>query len=440
MDGSESLVARDRGTARPARLAPDRREPTLLGYELVIRTSPDGKLASQVIHEAHVIAERLAGIEGLPYGRIDVETTGRPFELRISIRSDDPWKEPIWHPALAGDSPHAALMPVPASIRQPLVLGIDPETGEPLALNLWDKRGAKVVQVLAKKDGGKTTLLDTLTERITACPDARLLQVNLSKALEDGWWAPLAEASALDGDMARALAILQFGYDVIRERPRGGRQTRVHQSAPAEPLFVLKIDEIDAVARDENAKRLLGLIASKCRSEGVALVLGGQRATVQWTGGGDVRANADIAVWGKFVRGVEKNHVAGAEANLPDMGEYGGGHPGVFGICELPYNGSYQQGRTFYWGEEAPALQRLVAARAAARVPYVLESALAALEGTWAQITGAAPVTPAPRERSREHPGPGSGLRERLARARALNQDHPAPVRQHRPVPACHRR
>ncbi|HEV2253215.1 MAG TPA: hypothetical protein VGS06_08480 [Streptosporangiaceae bacterium] len=77
-------MARDRGTARPARLAPDRREPTLLGYELVIRTSPDGKLASQVIHEAHVIAERLAGIEGLPYGRIDVETTGRPFELRIS--------------------------------------------------------------------------------------------------------------------------------------------------------------------------------------------------------------------------------------------------------------------------------------------------------------------------------------------------------------------
>jgi DNA-binding transcriptional ArsR family regulator len=399
---------------------------TLLGEELFIRTSPDGKLASQVIHDAAHIAERLAGILGLPYGRIDVDQTGTPFELRISIRSDDPWKEPIWHPALAGDSPHAELMPVPASIRQPLVLGIDPETGEPLTLKLWDKRGAKVVQVLAKKDGGKTTLFDTLTERITACPDARLLQVNLSKALEDGWWAPLAEANALDGDMQRALLILQFAYDAIRQRPRGGRETRVHQPTPAEPLFVLKIDEIDAVAGNQEAKRLLGLIASKCRSEGVALVLGGQRATVQWTGGSDVRANADIAVWGKFVRGSEKNHVAGAEANLPDMGEYGGGHPGVFGICELPFNGSCQKGRTFYWGEEAPGLQRLVAERAATRAPYVLEPALATLEGTWAQITGAAPVTPASQEHPQEQPG--NAIRERLAKVHAANEERPLPA------------
>jgi DNA-binding transcriptional ArsR family regulator len=409
--------------------------PTLLGEELYIRTSPDGKLASQVIHEAHVIAERLAGIEGLPYGRIDVETTGRPFELRLSIRSDDPWKEPVWHPLLVSDSPYAALMPVPATITRPLVLGIDPETGEPLTLKLWDKRGAKVVQVLAKKDGGKTTLLDTLTERITACTDARLLQINLSKALEDGWWSRLAEANALDGDMVKALLILQFSYDAIRERPRGGRSARVHQPTAEEPLFVVKIDEIDAVARDERAKKLLGLIASKCRSEGWALVTGGQRATVQWTGGSDVRANADIVVWGKFVRGAEKNHVAGAEANLPDMGEYGAGHPGVFGICELPYNGSYQKGRTFYWGEDGDAVQRLVEGRLAVREPYALEPALAVLADTWAQVTGAAPVTPAPQERSREHPGPGSGLRERLARARALNEEHPAPVRHHRPVP-----
>jgi DNA segregation ATPase FtsK/SpoIIIE-like protein len=41
------------------------------------------------------------------------------------------------------------------------------------------------------------------------------------------------------------------------------------------------IDEVDAVASDPECKALLAKIASKCRSEGVALIIAGQRATVQ---------------------------------------------------------------------------------------------------------------------------------------------------------------
>ena len=96
--------------------------------------------------------------------------------------------------------------------------------------------------------------------------------------------------------------ILQFTADLITIRPRRDWATRVHQPTPQAPLCVLLIDEVDAVAGIPEAKVLLQRISSKCRSEGVALILAGQRNTAQWTGGGDVQANVDVAIWGKFAR------------------------------------------------------------------------------------------------------------------------------------------
>ena len=79
-----------------------------------------------------------------------------------------------------------------------------PRPATPLPLTLWDEdEGGKVVSVAAKKGSGKTVLLNCITERITACPDARLIQVNLSKAREDRRWAPLAIANALGMDASR---------------------------------------------------------------------------------------------------------------------------------------------------------------------------------------------------------------------------------------------
>jgi hypothetical protein len=356
-------------------------------------TRGTGKRASQI--SARDVAERLGELEQIPAGRIDVTTDAIPGRLRITVRRRDPWARPVMHPAASGEldsaSPYARYTPCPATICEPLTIGADPETGQPLQVSLWDKSGGKVVQITAKKDGGKTTLLDSLTERVTACADAVLLQINLSKALEDSWWAPVAAASALDRELAKARRILAFVHDVIRERPRGGRATRVHQPTPEQPLFVVKIDEFDAVAADPVCRQLLERIDSKCRSEGVALVKAGQRATAAWSGGGSAQANTDIAIWGKFARGRERGHVAGQEADLPDMGSYGESHSGVFAVAELPYTCHHVRGRTFYWGEEGPGLQRLVAARAAARRPYVLEPALSRLAGAWAKITAPAP-------------------------------------------------
>ena len=44
----------------------------------------------------------------------------------------------------------------------------------------------------------------------------------------------------------------------------------------------------------------------------VSLILAGQRATQQWTGGGGVRANLSLAVTGRMARDSETRHVSGA--------------------------------------------------------------------------------------------------------------------------------
>jgi hypothetical protein len=372
-----------------------RYEETYLGDRRLIDTRGTSKRAS-ALATAH-LAEHLAEIEGLPKGRVDVYPDAIAGRLWIDTRRIDPWRRPAMHPAASGQLDPAAefaqFTPPKATIREPVTIGIDPDTGAPLQVKLWDPRdGAKVITVIAKKGGGKTVLLDNLTERITACDDAVLIQINLSKALEDRWWEALAAASALDGAANLALMILNFIDQAITHRPRGGRTTRVHQPTPDAPLYVLKLDEIDRLASIPEAKQLLQLITSKCRSEGVTVIMAGQRGTAQWTGGGDVQSQVDIAIYGKFARDSrERGHVAGAEANLPSMSEYGEGHPGVFGVTDLPPEGEVDKGRTFYWGESSAGIQRLIAARARTRRPLrQLEPALRALQPLWDAITSAA--------------------------------------------------
>jgi hypothetical protein len=370
-------------------------EETYLGDRRLVDTRGTNKRAS-ALATAH-LAEHLAEIEGLPKGRVDAYPDAIAGRLWIDTRRIDPWRRPAMHPAASGQLDPAAefaqFTPPRATIREPVAIGVDPDTGAPLQVRLWDPRdGAKVITVIAKKGGGKTVLLDNLTERITACDDAVLIQVNLSKALEDRWWQLLAAASALDGEASKALMILSFIDQLITHRPRGGRTTRVHQPTPDAPLYVLKLDEIDRLASIPDAKALLQLITSKCRSEGVTLIMAGQRGTAQWTGGGDVQSQVDIAIYGKFARDSrERGHVAGADANLPSMSEYGEGHPGVFGVTDLPPEGEVDKGRTFYWGESSAGIQRLIAARAATRRPLRrLEPALRALQPLWDAITSAA--------------------------------------------------
>jgi hypothetical protein len=378
------------------------------GETWLIDTYSTGRLASQI--DCRQLDQRLAGERGDRINRVEVTADPEwPYRLRILFREDDPWKggSPdafIWHPWASGgydpSAPFADLVPPGATIRDPVVIGADPELGTPLQVPLWDGNGAKRVLVIAASGQGKSMLLDDIRERVTACEDARLIQVNLSKGVEDAWWQPLTEASALASDPnppAKAQAIIDFATAAVKARPNaparktGGR--RSHQPTPDEPLFVFVIDEYDVVAQDPARKAAVETLASKCRSEGWALVLATQRPVGAWVST-SLKANLTNLVWSKMRAG-DMRHAAGNEKfELPDMGAYGGGNAGIFGVCEHPtYPGMpYLRGRTFFWGDESPGLTRLIAARAAGRRPYVLEPALAPLAGQWAQITGAAPL------------------------------------------------
>ena len=355
---------------------------------MLIDTRGTGRRASQV--SGRDVAERLGELEMIPAGRIDVTTDRIPGRLWIRVRRKDPWASPLTHPAIDPASPFARLTETPSSIRKPLVIGVDPETGEPLRLTIWDAdEGGKVVGIFAKKGSGKTVLLNCITERITACPDAQLLQVNLGKHREDRRWAPLAAANALGRDHGgRARYLLQWVLLAIEERSKGGEDARVTPT-PETPLLVVKIDEVDQVAADPVCRDLLSKIASKCRSEGVALIFAGQRATAQWMGGADLRANVDIAVLGRFARAGEARKATGEEVDLPDMGEYGEGRPGVFLITELGGGGGYERGRVFNLHDPGD-IDAVVARRAAVRRPYVPEPALARLGELWAKVIGSA--------------------------------------------------
>ncbi len=220
-----------------------------------------------------------------------------------------------------------------------------------MLLVLMDEKGAHRVLVLVLSGAGKSTILNTITERITACADAELLQINLAKATEDKWWEAIAAASALtDANRDKALKILDFIHDICkngRPRPMGYDN---HEPTPGEPALVLKIDEVDTTADDEDRKHQLGIIASKCRSEGVILIIGSQRPQDVYVGGGMVRSNLTDIAWGTL-RSNDLSQASGGLAALPDMNAYGKGVSGVFGVAQFPMRegAPVTWGRAFFW-------------------------------------------------------------------------------------------
>src|SRR5208282_710109 len=102
------------------------------------------------------------------------------------------------------------------------------------------------------------------------------------------------------------------------------------------------------------------------------------------------RANVDIAVLGRFARAAEARKATGEEFDMPDMGAYGEGHPGVFLVTELGGGGGYDRGRVFKLSEPEQ-LDRIVAGRLARQRPYIPEPGFARMAKLWAQITGALP-------------------------------------------------
>lgn len=325
---------------------------------------------------------------------------------------------PVTHPALDPGSPYEDWFPERRSIRQPIPVGVVPETGEPMELVLFDEEGGKAVGVYSMTGGGKANMLDDIREWITACDDAILVQLNAAGSGDERTWEPLAAVTAagLQADdprvRQRIIGALQWVRHLIGERAETAARTgeSVFQPTRQDPAVVVMIDEIDETGNIEGASKLLEFLASKQRKSAVCLILAGQRAVVTWTGGSGVRVNLSTVVYGMLARESEARHAVGAENELPDISEYSRGEAGYFGVWSVRQKRLLQRGRTFYIGKLRDQ-QQIIARRDPAARP-VLEGA--------GEITETAPAAP-------EELG-GSALRERLAQVRELNEGRPFPA------------
>ena len=177
---------------------------------------------------------------------MDISTTEYPGQLVIGIRRVDPSvKGIVYHPLTtpwpsAQPSPYAGWFPAAATIRDPVPVGIIPETGEPMTLTLFDEIGAKAIGVHGATGSGKSTLLNDVRERVTAMGDAALVQLNGAHMGDELTWEPLAAATACgpaasDEEVRdKILAVLEWAQHLVTERSATLAQTG-HTRVPADP-------------------------------------------------------------------------------------------------------------------------------------------------------------------------------------------------------------
>ncbi|WP_219471274.1 winged helix-turn-helix domain-containing protein [Nonomuraea rhizosphaerae] len=305
-------------------------EPTRLGERVLLNTKSTGKRASQFTGRA--LEERIAEDFDVATARIRVSIAGLPAgQLSISVQLIDPWATPIPHPALDPDA--EITLPEVADATEPLVIGMDPETGEPLTVTVWAEDGAKHTYILAINGGGKSVTLNCILERLTAAFNCVVWGINLSKAQEMRRWRPALDLSACGpDDRKKARLMLKMARKLIVYRGAQPRDTANLIPSARRKLLVLAIDEIDEFTKtpdgsiDMGVVEDLGKCASKGRSEAVALIVAGQRNTQSHGGSTDVVTQMTNYV---VLKGVSSNDLMRMGIPVPDMGEYGGGNPGV---------------------------------------------------------------------------------------------------------------
>jgi hypothetical protein len=295
--------------------------PNNIGLTWIIDTHKTGQLASQI--NCRAVAERLAGelshrrnypalTAGLdsgwiPKGRVEAKADPTYSDrIVIMVRNGDPWAHPVMYPRLAKDSPYAAYTPLPASIRNPIAIGTEPETGAVFPLVAYDAEdGGKQIAVLGAPGAGKSILFAAVAAGVTACPDAALLQVNIYKPQTDAVWAPAAAATAT-GDPDSAIAILAFASAVIALRSDAQRGTShpdydLHLPTATAPAYFLKIDEAKALGRVPGAVALVEHIMQAGRSEAVSTMLALHRSVADYFGNANIRALTRPSSPGRFL-------------------------------------------------------------------------------------------------------------------------------------------
>jgi hypothetical protein len=327
------------------------RENTRLGERVTVNIKGTGKRASAFANGD--VATRIAEYYRIPKSRVSIREVPRDAVLiAITIRRRDPWAKPIKHPLL--DAEPEITLPVPNDITVgPLIVGQDPETGDPLELPVWDEDGARRTMVVAALGGGKTVLLNNAFERITACDNALAIGVDLTKAKDLREWrkggaVPIAACGP--EEVGKAALILKAMHMAIDYRAAHNRAS-VFQPGENRPAIIGVLDEIDGLVGGNSAAALaarehLTYIVSKGRSESIGVIIVGQRGTAKWLGGADLRALLEQIVLLKVNRPNEVSlATGGVNLTLPDMTTYGEGKAGVAVICGM--DGTHAAGRTF---------------------------------------------------------------------------------------------
>ncbi|WP_068925065.1 AAA family ATPase [Planobispora rosea] len=377
---------------------------TRLGERFEVATRGTGRRASQLAGPD--LEERIAEVEALPASRVKTRPAVIAGRLIISIRYKDPWAQALPHPLL-DPTPEIVLPPV-ADAREPLIVGMDPESGRPLQIVLWDEEGAKRVIIVAMPGSGKTTTLNNVLERLTAADNAFPIGINVSKAKELRRWRPALGASACGArERVRALRLLELAHHVIdyRGAQEDGDEATV-EPTPDVPLVPIVIDEMDTLlSYNDNigqaTRREAAFVMNRGRSEGVPVVLVGTRGTAAYTGGGDIRSMVDQVVMGKVNRRSEMQHAAGELGlTLPDMARYGEGKAGVLLVTDM--GGHWSTGRGWKTDKLTDIDRLIVGRRPAALEPglmaYLIEQMGAELV---ADLLSPVPAAAPPARRTR---------------------------------------
>ena len=320
---------------------------TRLGEQFELDTRGTGRRASQLVGGG--IEEKIAEEEMLPTSRVKVRTGAIAGRLLVSVRYKDPWAEDLPHPLL--DAAPEIPLPQLADVRDPIIIGMDPETGRPLALCLWEEDGAKRIVIVALPGAGKSVTLNNIYERLTAADNAWPIGINVSKAKELRRWRPVLGASACGPhERVKALHLLEMAGHVIDYRGSldDAEEATVEPTADAKlvPVIVDEMDELLAHTDHLGAatRKAWAYLMSKGRSEGVPAVLVGTRGTASYMGGGNSRNMVDQVVLGKVARKSEMQHAAGEYGlALPNMAEYGEGKAGVLLVSDIA--GHWSTGR-----------------------------------------------------------------------------------------------
>lgn len=351
------------------------REDTRLGERITVNIKGTGKRASTLA--SGDVATRIAEHYRIPKSRVSVNEIPRDAVLiSITIRRRDPWANAVVHPRL-DPSPEITVPTVVDIATGPAIVGQEPETGKPLTITLADEDGARRIMVIATPGSGKTVLLNDLMEWITASDNAVVWGADLTKAKDMRQWR---DAGALDlaacgpEDTGKAALILAMAKKAIIYRAANNSE-KTFTPGPGRPYVYLVLDEIDGLVGGQSfaaqkAREDLAYVVSKGRSEGVGVILVGQRGTAKWLGGADIRNIIDTIVLGTVARpGEVRMAIGDVDLGLPDMTKYGEGKKGVIVIKEL--FGTVESGRTFRLDDFAD-IRKI----ATGRVPAMLELGL----------------------------------------------------------------